>query len=119
MQIKNLKTFLKCTNTQLAFYLLCSCELKKYLPVQFHRQVQFSQTIKANGHLREFNFLKIKNAEFPTYHVDVSDERGNRHYFSLVFQNDLWEIAETKLPQWIKDAQDVLGSAVSAYEVLP
>jgi hypothetical protein len=89
----------------------------KQLIVQFQRQIQFSQTIKANGHLREFNFLKIKNAEFPTYHVDVSDERGNRHYFSLVFQNDHWEILEMKLPQWIKDAQEALASAVSAYEV--
>jgi hypothetical protein len=86
--------------------------------VQFQRQIQFSQTIKANGHLREFNFLKIKNAEFPTYHVDVSDERGNRHYFSLVFQHDQWEIAETKLPEWIKAAQEALSSAVSAYEVM-
>jgi hypothetical protein len=86
--------------------------------VQFQRQIQFSQTIKASGHLREFNFLKIKSAEFPTYHVDVSDERGNRHYFSLVFQNDVWEIAETKLPQWIKDAQEALASAINASEVL-
>ncbi|HLY70322.1 MAG TPA: hypothetical protein VKR53_11385 [Puia sp.] len=84
--------------------------------MKFERQIQFSTTIKSNGQMREFNFLKIKNASIPTYHVDVSDERGNRHYFSLIYENTKWVIGKSTLPSWIMNAENDLATAVSDYE---
>jgi hypothetical protein len=68
--------------------------------------------------MREFNFLKIKNTSIPTYHVDVSDERGNRHYFSLIYENAKWVIGKTTLPAWITGMENDLGTAVSEYEAI-
>jgi hypothetical protein len=91
---------------------------KKFLPVKLDRQIQFSKAIKANGVIREFNFLKIKTAAVPTYHVDVSDERGNRHYFSLVYENQGWIIPKTTLPAWVMAVQHEIAAAVNEYETM-
>jgi hypothetical protein len=84
--------------------------------VKFDKQVQFSRSMKTNGQVREFNFLKIKSASVPTYHVDVSDERGNRHYFSLVYEGSAWKIGKTTVPGWISNIEAELGDVVSEYE---
>ena len=84
--------------------------------MKLDRQIQFSKAIKANGVIREFNFLKIKTAAIPTYHVDVSDERGNRHYFSLIYENDEWIIPKTTIPGWITAARNEIAAVVSEYE---
>jgi hypothetical protein len=89
-----------------------------FLPLKPDRHIQFSKNIKSKGQLREFNFLRIKNGDIPTYHVDVSDERGNRHYFSLIFENAKWVIGKSTLPDWIMDASNDLAAAVSDYETV-
>lgn len=52
----------------------------------------------------------------PTYHVDVSDERGNRHYFSLVHEDGGWTIPKTTLPEWIMGSRNEIAATVSEYE---
>jgi hypothetical protein len=86
--------------------------------MKLERQIQFTRMIRANGQLKEFNFLKIKNATVPTYHVDVSDERGNRHYFSLIREESGWIIAKSTLPAWVTEVQNDIASAVSQYEAV-
>jgi hypothetical protein len=82
----------------------------------FHKQKQFSTTIRVNGGIREFNFLKRNSEAVPTYHIDVSDEQGTRHYFSLVFNGDHWHISGPTVPSWIQDAEKQLGNAVQEQE---
>ncbi|HLY71941.1 MAG TPA: hypothetical protein VKR53_19540 [Puia sp.] len=83
----------------------------------FQKQKQFSTTIRANGRQKEFNFLKVNSASIPTYHIDVSDERGNRHYFSLVLAEDHWAISGgVAVPEWIRNAEKLLETTVLEYE---
>ncbi|HEX4371892.1 MAG TPA: hypothetical protein VHZ50_01180 [Puia sp.] len=84
--------------------------------MQFQKQKQFSATIRTRGSQKEFNFLKINSASFPTYHIDVSDERGTRHYFSMVLSGDHWTFSAEKVPDWIRDAEKGLENAILEYE---
>ena len=84
--------------------------------VLFQKQKQFSTTIKVNGRIREFNFLKRGSAAVPTYHIDVSDEQGTRHYFSLVLDGDNWCIHGSTVPDWIRSAEKLLETAVKEQE---
>ena len=84
----------------------------------FQKQKQFSTTIKVNGRVREFNFLKRNSEPVPTYHIDVNDEQGTRHYFSLVFTGNHWSISGATLPAWIQDAERSLEEIVLEQETL-
>ena len=52
------------------------------------KNVQFSKLIKAEGRLREFNFRKSNGIAGPVYHVDVSDDRGNRYYINMLLEDN-------------------------------
>jgi len=82
----------------------------------FHKQKQFSTTIRVNGGVREFNFLRRNSEAVPTYHIDVSDEQGMRHYFSLVRSGDHWAIPDPAVPLWIQEAEKVLENTVQEQE---
>jgi hypothetical protein len=82
----------------------------------FQKQKQFSTTIRANGSQKEFNFLKVNSASIPTYHIDVPDERGNRHYFSMILTEDHWTISSVRVPDWIRNAEKLLENTVEEYE---
>jgi hypothetical protein len=86
--------------------------------VLFQKQKQFSTTIKVNGRNREFNFLKRSSETIPTYHIDVSDEQGTRHYFSLIRSGDEWKISGNTVPGWIRDAEKILESIVQEQETI-
>jgi hypothetical protein len=86
--------------------------------VLFQKQKQFSTTIRVNGRNREFNFLKKSSAAIPTYHIDVSDEQGTRHYFSLVLEGERWSISGSTVPVWIRDAEKILESTVQGQEAV-
>ena len=80
--------------------------------MKFQKQVQFSKYIKIEGQLKEFNFLKLNKNDFPTYTVDVSDERGRRFIFLLVQDGKEWKITGDDLPNWILDAKGLLQQEV-------
>jgi hypothetical protein len=82
----------------------------------FQKLKQFSTTIRANGGQKEFNFLKINSASIPTYHIDVPDERGNRHYFSLIFSGEHWSLSGVKVPDWIQNAEKLLEKTIQEFE---
>jgi len=68
------------------------------------KNVQFSKLIKAEGRLREFNFRKSNGIAGPVYHVDTSDDRGNRYYINMQMEDNTWTVQEKNLPPWIQDA---------------
>jgi hypothetical protein len=80
--------------------------------MNFQKQVQFSKLIKANGRLREFNFLKLNNTELPSYRVDVSDEKGRRYIFQLTNNGGECRISGEDLPKWIIDTETALQEAI-------
>jgi len=76
------------------------------------KNVQFSCNIKTGGSFKEFNFRKQQGLPNPGYHIDVSDERGNRHVFSMQLIEGLWKIQESKIPDWILFSEPMLHQAI-------
>ena len=73
----------------------------------------FTKLIKANNRLKEFNFRKLQSASGHLYHVDVSDERGNRIIFKVQKEDKGdWKIVEQELPKWIYEAEPQLNEAL-------
>src|SRR5450432_1004332 len=88
-------------------YICCMAVLKN---------VQFSKLIKAEGRLREFNFRKSNGIVGPVYHVDVSDDRGNRFYINMLLENNTWTVQEKNLPPWIQEAVSQFHPAIQEQE---
>jgi len=80
------------------------------------KNVQFSKLIKAEGRLREFNFRKSNGIGGPVYHVDVSDDRGNRYYINMLLDGNTWTVQEKNLPPWIQEAVNQLHPAIQEQE---
>jgi len=73
----------------------------------------FTRLIKAKDRLREFNFRKLPAPDGGLFHVDVSDDRGNRLIFKMQRQgNNVWKILESNLPAWITESEEKLSSAI-------
>ena len=71
--------------------------------VQFNRNIQFTKLIKAEGHLREFNFRKVNGLVEELFTVDVSDDRGNRIMFKMRKEGNEWFITtDNPIPDWVK-----------------
>ena len=75
----------------------------------------FTKLVKASGRQREFNFRKLPGTDETLYHVDVSDDRGNRFIFKMEKTGNGWTIKDQGLPQWIYDATDNLGEEIERY----
>lgn len=80
------------------------------------KNVQFSKLIKAEGRLREFNFRKSNGIGGPVYHVDVSDDRGNRYYINMILEDKIWTVQEKNLPAWIQEATVQFQPAIAEQE---
>lgn len=74
--------------------------------------IAFSKIIKINGRNFEFNFRKLPwLAEH--FHVDVTGEKGERIFFTLVKkEGSYWELVTQDVPNWIIDATTIIGGAV-------
>jgi hypothetical protein len=70
---------------------------------QFHKNIQFTRLLKAEGRLREFNFRKTNGLHEELFTVDVSDDRGNRIMFGMSREDGSWQITEQQLPDWIRE----------------
>jgi hypothetical protein len=82
------------------------------VPEAFRKRIQFSRLIKANGRLREFNFLKSLGPDRDSYEVDVCDESGKRFMFTMKTDGKDWKLKDQALPTWIKDAEPNLSAAI-------
>lgn len=81
----------------------------------YKKNIQFTRLIKINGQLKEFNFRK-PTPESKTYNVDVGDERGNRHIWSMEQESGAWKIKSGLLPTWILDAAQLLDAVIQEEE---
>lgn len=74
----------------------------------------FSRLIKAKDRLREFNFRKLPSAAGNSlFHVDVSDDRGNRLIFKMQKEGaGTWKVLDDVLPPWIYESEAKLNDAI-------
>jgi hypothetical protein len=80
--------------------------------IQVIKNIHFTKLLKVNGRLREFNFRKIPGAT-ELFHVDVSDDRGNRLMFRIQKDDGYWRIQSPQdLPQWVVDAEQKLAELI-------
>jgi len=78
------------------------------------KNIQFTRLVKAALQQREFNFRKIHHAPILTFHVDVSDEKMNRHIFLMQKEGNEWKIIGQRLPRWIEEAGPQLTEIVES-----
>ena len=78
----------------------------------FSKNIQFSKLIKANGKLKEFNFLKINDQKDNLFTVDVVDERDSRVFFNIKKIDESWKIIESPLPEWIMENESSFSKII-------
>ena len=81
--------------------------------LQFTKNVHFTKLVKISDRLREFNFRRVPDAIEQLFHVDVSDDRGNRIVFRLRKQETHWQIVEQGLPQWLYTSEKILNQVLA------
>ena len=81
----------------------------------YKKNIQFSRLIKINGQLKEFNFRKA-TPESKVYNVDIGDERGNRHIWSMEYEEGHWKIKRGFVPEWIAEAESLLDATIQEEE---
>ena len=83
--------------------------------LQFTKNVHFTRLVKISDRLREFNFRRVPDAIDQLFHVDVSDDRGNRIVFRLRKQDNQWQIQimDSVLPQWIYGTEKALSDVIA------
>lgn len=73
----------------------------------------FTRLIKAASRLREFNFRRLPSPAGDLYHVDVSDDRGNRLIFKMQKEGgSQWKIVDEVLPPWVYETEPRLNEAL-------
>ena len=78
--------------------------------------IAFSRIIRINDRNWEFNFRKLP-ADYSSYHVDVTDEKGGRILFSMYKAADgTWRATSNKLPLWIAGAESLIGEQIEVGE---
>jgi hypothetical protein len=78
--------------------------------------IAFSKIIKINERLWEFNFRRLPG-EYPSYHADVTNEKGIRILFSIYKSaGGTWRATSNKLPLWIASAEDFIGENIEESE---
>ena len=82
------------------------------MQIQFIKNIQFTKLIKADGHLREFNFRKLTGFQDELFTVDVSDDRGNRIMFRMRKEDGTWKIIAQPLPDWVIKNESVFHDQI-------
>ena len=81
--------------------------------LNFFKNIAFTKLVKAADRLREYNFRRLPSTSEELFHVDVSDDRGNRIIFKM--QRDSsgqWRITDSALPPWIVGSEPRLHEAI-------
>jgi hypothetical protein len=79
----------------------------------FAKNIAFTKLVKCDDRQREYNFRKLPGTDENLFHVDVSDDRGNRIIFKMHKENGgQWQIVDQNLPQFIKNAEPQLHEVI-------
>ena len=80
--------------------------------MQVLKNIQFTQLIKINGYLKEFNFRKPNGSLESVFSVDTLDDRHNRISFNMQLTENSWKIVQTNLPLWICEKEQTLNEVI-------
>jgi hypothetical protein len=80
------------------------------------KNIQFTNLIKADGRLHEFNFRKSVTANGPLFTVDVADKNGSRHYIFFHFADKHWLLKTRNNPAWIEEVIPKIQQAIETHE---
>lgn len=73
----------------------------------------FSKIIKLGDRQREINFRKLPGDVNHSYHVDTTDDRGNRVIFSIYKDaSGHWVTSDPIIPTWIHGSEEMLGNII-------
>ena len=78
--------------------------------IQHIRNIHFTKLLKVNGRLREFNFRKLPGNDL--FHIDVSDDRGNRIITKMQKTDNHWRFIDEALPAWLTESEKKLGELI-------
>jgi hypothetical protein len=84
--------------------------------MEMPKNIAFTTLIKAKGRFHEFNFTRKHVAGEAVYDIDVSDDRGVRHYFSMHKAGNLWTIIEQAVAPWIAESSQAFHDAIQREE---
>lgn len=82
------------------------------MKIEFTKNLQFTNLVKADGKLKEFNFRKINGQNEALFSVDVSDDRGNRKIFRMQKKDNRWKIIDEQVPEWISSSEGILNDLI-------
>ncbi len=82
------------------------------MQIQFIKNIQFTRLVKADGHLREFNFRRLNGPQEELFTVDVSDDRGNRIMFRMQKEGTTWKIVKQPLPEWVFKNEETFNDLI-------
>lgn len=82
------------------------------MKIEFSKNLQFTNLVKADGKLKEFNFRKINGQNEALFSVDVSDDRGNRKIFRMQKKDNRWKIIDEQVPEWIISSEGILNDLI-------
>jgi hypothetical protein len=78
--------------------------------IQHIRNIHFTKLLKVNGRVREFNFRKLPGNDL--FHIDVSDDRGNRIITKMQKTDNHWRFIDEALPAWLIESEKKLGEMI-------
>jgi hypothetical protein len=81
--------------------------------IEVKKNIHFTRLVKVNGRLKEFNFRKLGGVNEGLFTVDVSDDRGNRILFRLLYENNVYKIApDQNLPNWVIEKEGLYNELI-------
>ena len=81
--------------------------------LNFYKNIAFTKLVRSADRLREFNFRRLITSGDELFHVDVSDDRGNRIVFRMQKENSgFWRFQDNNLPGWITATEDKLHEVI-------
>lgn len=87
------------------------------MQLEFIKNIQFTELLKCDGRLREFNFRKVQSFPEGLFTIDVCDDRGNRLMFKLIRENGHWKlVSDVVLPNWVVEKEQALSAIAEEYK---
>jgi hypothetical protein len=84
--------------------------------MEIPKNIAFTTLIKTGRRFHEFNFTRKHMGSVAIYDIDVSDDRGERHYFSMRKSDGQWMIREQAVASWITDSSESFHEAIEREE---
>jgi hypothetical protein len=76
-----------------------------------NKNIAFTSLVRIEGRQYEFNFRKKTSAE-TIFHADVTNAKGERIMFTMIFTEGIWHTSGALLPAWIQKHTELIGQTI-------